>query len=142
MGERTRDEHRSRDQMTSALMTCMHARRRVKKEEKNDETGTGIHRTGRTEGKGGGATRKGKGKEKNPNRTAEGSQHRTSSQQENGWEQSVHGGGKRGRRLVTQGSKQQGGETQRLQAARWGRDTGNRMGNESGTRRKDTQQVQ
>ena len=45
--------------MTSALMTCVHAGRRKKK---TNTTGTGIHRTGRTEGKGGGGGQKKKKK--------------------------------------------------------------------------------
>ena len=41
LGERTTDDHRSRDPMTGALMTCVHAGRREKKQTQKEQESTG-----------------------------------------------------------------------------------------------------
>ena len=76
----------SRDPMTSAVLTSVHAGRRVKK----NAVGAGNHKAGRTEEKGGGADHEIKRKEKktpkkkNHNAPPEGAQHRANRQRENG----------------------------------------------------------
>ena len=57
VGEGTRDEHRSSDSITSALMACPHAGRRVKKKQQGQESTDRAHR-----GKGGRGGPKKKGK--------------------------------------------------------------------------------
>ena len=78
VGEGTRDEHRSCDPMTTALMACPHAGRRVKKKQQGQEFTDRPHR-----GKGGRGGPK-KKRKKTPQCTVEGTQHRTSRLREEG----------------------------------------------------------
>ena len=57
MGPETNTEG-SRDPMTSAVLTCVHAGRRVKKNKPTNEARAGNHKAGCTAGKGGGQTKK------------------------------------------------------------------------------------
>ena len=95
----------SHDPVNSAVLTCVDSGRRVKKQEKRKTAGTGNHKTGYIEGKGGGGTQEKKSHCTSGGHTAQSKQAAPERVGAIGAQDK-----KRSRRQVTHGSKRQGGE--------------------------------